>query len=196
MRFEVSKDVFDLLPDACFGVVAVRGEEIVAGASGYSRYRGGIEIQIDTRPDLRRRGLDVLARIQQELRVLVTVDEQDFPDVEEVDVKLLKLAKLRDGCVLTTDYNLNKVAGVSGIQVLNINDLANALKPVALPGEEMEVLIVKEGKEQNQGVGYLDDGTMIVVEGGKQAIGQTVTVSVTSVLQTSAGRMIFAKMQE
>ena len=85
---------------------------------------------------------------------------------------------------------------VSGIQVLNINDLANALKPVALPGEEMEVLIVKEGKEQNQGVGYLDDGTMIVVEGGKQAIGQTVTVSVTSVLQTSAGRMIFAKMQE
>ena len=143
-----------------------------------------------------RRGLDVLARIQQELRVPVTVDEQDFPDVEEVDVKLLKLAKLRDGCVLTTDYNLNKVAGVSGIQVLNINDLANALKPVALPGEEMEVLIVKEGKEQNQGVGYLDDGTMIVVEGGKQAIGQTVTVSVTSVLQTSAGRMIFAKMQE
>ena len=138
-----------------------------------------------------RRGLDVLARIQQELRVPVTVDEQDFPDVEEVDVKLLKLAKLRDGCVLTTDYNLNKVAGVSGI-----NDLANALKPVALPGEEMEVLIVKEGKEQNQGVGYLDDGTMIVVEGGKQAIGQTVTVSVTSVLQTSAGRMIFAKMQE
>ena len=128
--------------------------------------------------------------------VAVTVDEQDFPDVEEVDVKLLKLAKLRDGCVLTTDYNLNKVAGVSGIQVLNINDLANALKPVALPGEEMEVLIVKEGKEQNQGVGYLDDGTMIVVEGGKQAIGQTVTVSVTSVLQTSAGRMIFAKMQE
>ena len=143
-----------------------------------------------------RRGLDVLARIQQELRVPVTVDEQDFPDVEEVDVKLLKLAKLRNGCVLTTDYNLNKVAGVSGIQVLNINDLANALKPVALPGEEMEVLIVKEGKEQNQGVGYLDDGTMIVVEGGKQAIGQTVTVSVPSVLQTSAGRMIFAKMQE
>ena len=122
--------------------------------------------------------------------------DTDYPDLEEVDVKLLKLAKLRDGCVLTTDYNLNKVAGVSGIQVLNINDLANALKPVALPGEEMEVLIVKEGKEQNQGVGYLDDGTMIVVEGGKQAIGQTVTVSVTSVLQTSAGRMIFAKMQE
>jgi uncharacterized protein YacL len=142
-----------------------------------------------------RRGLDVLARIQKELRVPVEVDDQDFPD-EEVDVKLLKLAKLRDGCVLTTDYNLNKVAGVSGIPVLNINDLANALKPVALPGEEREVLVVKEGKELNQGVGYLDDGTMIVVENGKRAIGQTVTVLVTSVLQTSAGRMIFAKMQE
>ena len=125
----------------------------------------------------------------------VTVDEQDFDDTDEVDVKLLKLACLRGGCVMTNDYNLNKVAGVSGIKVLNINDLANALKPVLLPGEEMNVQIVKEGKEQNQGVAYLDDGTMIVVENGKKAIGEQVTVLVTSVLQTSAGRMIFARLK-
>lgn len=142
-----------------------------------------------------RRGLDVLARIRKELEMRVTVDEQDFDDTDEVDVKLLKLARLRGGCVMTNDYNLNKVAGVSGIKVLNINDLANALKPVLLPGEEMNVQIVKEGKEQNQGVAYLDDGTMIVVENGKKAIGEQVTVLVTSVLQTSAGRMIFARLK-
>ena len=132
------------------------------------------------------------------------MDEQDFDDTDEVDVKLLKLARLRGGCVMTNDYNLNKVAGVSGIKVLNINDLANALKPVLLPGEEMNVQIVKEGKEPGQGVAYLEDGTMIVVEdaknrvvveNGKKAIGEQVTVLVTSVLQTSAGRMIFARLK-
>lgn len=143
-----------------------------------------------------RRGLDVLARIQKELDMDVRVDEQDFDDTDEVDVKLLKLAKQRGGSVLTTDYNLNKVADVSGIRVLNINDLANALKPAMLPGEEMPVQIVREGKEQNQGVAYLDDGTMIVVEGGRRVIGESVWVVVTSVLQTSAGRMIFAKLRE
>lgn len=143
-----------------------------------------------------RRGLDVLARIQKELDMDVRVDEQDFDDTDEVDVKLLKLAKQRGGSVLTTDYNLNKVADVSGIRVLNINDLANALKPAMLPGEEMPVQIVREGKEQNQGVAYLDDGTMIVVEGGRRVIGESVWVVVTSMLQTSAGRMIFAKLRE
>lgn len=143
-----------------------------------------------------RRGLDVLARIQKELDMDVRVDEQDFDDTDEVDVKLLKLAKLRGGSVLTTDYNLNKVADVSGIRVLNINDLANALKPAVLPGEEMSVQIVREGKEQNQGVAYLDDGTMIVVESGRRVIGQTAWVVVTSVLQTSAGRMIFARLRD
>ena len=142
-----------------------------------------------------RRGLDILARIQKELDTHVHVDEQDFDD-SEVDVKLLKLAKMRGGCVLTNDYNLNKVAGVSGIKVLNINDLANALKPVVLPGEEMLVQIVKEGKEAGQGVAYLDDGTMIVVENGRKAIGETVWVVVTSVLQTSAGRMIFVRLRD
>lgn len=143
-----------------------------------------------------RRGLDVLARIQKELDIPVIIDEQDFDDTDEVDVKLLKLAKLRGGCVVTNDYNLNKVADVSGMKVLNINDLANALKPVVLPGEEMLVHIVKEGKEANQGVAYLDDGTMIVVENGRKSIAETVWVMVTSVLQTSAGRMIFAKLKE
>ena len=143
-----------------------------------------------------RRGLDVLARIQKELEMTVVLDETDFEDTPEVDVKLLKLAKQRGGCVVTGDYNLNKVADVSGIKVLNLNDLANALKPVMLPGEELPVSIVKEGKEANQGVAYLDDGTMIVVENGRRVIGETVWVCVTSVLQTSAGRMIFAKLRD
>ncbi len=143
-----------------------------------------------------RRALDILSRMQKELGIQIQVDEQDFDDTDEVDVKLLKLARLRGGYVVTNDYNLNKVAGVSGIQVLNINDLANALKPVVLPGEEMLVQIMREGKEQNQGVAYLDDGTMIVVENGRKCISESVWVVVTSVLQTSAGRMIFAKLKE
>jgi len=140
-----------------------------------------------------RRGLDILKVIQQDIAVEVQITDADFEDVSEVDVKLLKLAQKIDGVVVTNDYNLNKVADLQGVPVLNINELANAVKPVVLPGEEMVVTIIKEGKESNQGVAYLDDGTMIVVEGGRKFINQTKQVIVTSVLQTAAGRMIFAK---
>lgn len=122
--------------------------------------------------------------------------EGDFPQVAEVDSKLLKLAQKLNGNVITNDYNLNKVAEFQGVPVLNINELANAIKPVVLPGEDMLLTIVKDGKESGQGVAYLDDGTMIVVEGGKKHIGEMVNVTVTSVLQTAAGRMIFAKPKE
>jgi uncharacterized protein YacL len=140
-----------------------------------------------------RRGLDILNRIQNELSVNVQIYEGDFEDIQEVDSKLVKLAKLTNGIVVTNDFNLNKVCEFQKVAVLNINDLANAVKPVVLPGEEMTVQVIKDGKEQNQGVAYLDDGTMIVVEGGRDHIGKHITVLVTSVLQTSAGRMIFAK---
>ncbi len=140
-----------------------------------------------------RRGLDVLAKIQKIPSVDVRIQEEDFADVKEVDAKLVKLAKLLGGKILTNDFNLNKIAELQGVQVLNINELANALKPVVLPGEIMEARVIKEGKEYNQGVAYLDDGTMVVVEQGRNLIGQTVRVQVTSVLQTAAGRMIFAK---
>jgi len=140
-----------------------------------------------------RRGLDVLAKIQKIPHVSVRIHEEDYPDVREVDAKLVRLAKLMGGRILTNDFNLNKVAELQGVQVLNINELANALKPVVLPGEIMEVRVIKEGKEYNQGVAYLDDGTMVVVENGRHLIAQTVRVLVTSVLQTAAGRMIFAK---
>lgn len=143
-----------------------------------------------------RRGLDVLNKIQKELNIDVQIYEKDFPDIAEVDSKLLKLAQVLSGKVITNDYNLNKVAEFQGVPVLNINELANAIKPVVLPGEEMRIQIVKDGKESNQGVAYLDDGTMIVVEGGKKHIGEIVDVTVTSVLQTAAGRMIFAKQKE
>ncbi len=142
-----------------------------------------------------RRGLDVLNRIQSDygIEIYDTSKEKSLADIHEVDVKLLKLARIMDGAVVTNDYNLNKVATISGIKVLNINELANTLKPVVLPGEEMEIFIVKEGKENDQGVAYLDDGTMIVVENGKKFIGKSIRAMVTSVLQTAAGRMIFAK---
>ncbi len=140
-----------------------------------------------------RRGLDILKIIQQDLPIQVDIVDTDFEDVSEVDVKLLKLALKIDGYVVTNDYNLNKVADLQGVPVLNINELANAVKPIVLPGEEMVVTVVKEGKEMNQGVAYLDDGTMIVVEGGRKHISETIGVVVTSVLQTAAGRMIFAK---
>ena len=142
-----------------------------------------------------RRGLDILNRIQSDygIEIYDTVSEKSLEEIPEVDVKLLKLAQSMKGMVVTNDYNLNKVATITGIGVLNINELANTLKPVVLPGEEMQVFLVKEGKESNQGVGYLDDGTMIVVEDGKKFIGQTINVAVTSVLQTSAGRMIFVR---
>ncbi|WP_372339226.1 PIN/TRAM domain-containing protein [Cohnella sp. WQ 127256] len=140
-----------------------------------------------------RRGLDILNKIQKELdvRVLIYEDANDEPG--EVDSKLVKLAKVMQGKVVTNDFNLNKVCELQGVSVLNINDLANAVKPVVLPGEEIVVQVIKDGKENGQGVAYLDDGTMIVVEGGREYIGTTMEVLVTSVLQTSAGRMIFAK---
>ena len=140
-----------------------------------------------------RRGLDVLSKLQKE--VPITVDETDYPDVDEVDVKLLRLCRDSGGTVVTNDYNLNKVAGVTGLRVLNINDLANALKPMLMAGEELTVQIVREGKEPGQGVAYLDDGTMIVVENGRRYVGETVTAVVTTVLQTSAGRMIFTRLK-
>ena len=140
-----------------------------------------------------RRGLDILNKIQKELDIDVKVNTTDFPDIPEVDSKLLKLAQAINGKVVTNDYNLNKVAELQGVFVLNINELANAIKPVVLPGEEMLVQVIKDGKESGQGLAYLDDGTMIVVESGKKFIGQNIDVLVTSVLQTAAGRMIFAK---
>lgn len=140
-----------------------------------------------------RRGLDILNRIQKDVKISVEIHEQDFEDIHEVDSKLVKLAKILNGTIVTNDFNLNKVCELQNIPVLNINDLANAIKPVVLPGEEMSVQVIKDGKEQNQGVAYLDDGTMIVVEEGRNYIGKRIDVIVTSVLQTSAGRMIFAK---
>ena len=140
-----------------------------------------------------RRGLDILNKIQKELPIEVEMYEGDFEDIPEVDSKLVKLAKVLDGIVVTNDFNLNKVCEFQNVQVLNINELANAVKPVVIPGEEMNVQVIKDGKEQNQGVAYLDDGTMIVVEEGRNFIGKKIEVIVTSVLQTSAGRMIFAK---
>lgn len=143
-----------------------------------------------------RRGLDIVTRIQKELDIELRIDETDFPDTQEVDIKLLKLTKLLHGSVMTNDYNLNKVAEVSGVSVLNINELAGALKPVLLPGEELDVQIVREGRENGQGVAFMEDGTMIVIENGRRFIGRTVTISVNTVLQTAAGRMIFARIPD
>src|SRR5699024_493582 len=140
-----------------------------------------------------RRGLDVLNRIQKELPVKVEIYEGDFEDIQEVDSKLIKLAKVIDGIVVTNDLNLMKVGDLQGVRVLYINDVGNEEKPVVLPGKKLVVQIIKDEKEQNQGSAYLDDGTMIVVEEGKNYIGKSIEVLITSVLQTSAGRMIFAK---
>jgi uncharacterized protein YacL len=138
-----------------------------------------------------RRGLDVLTKLQQ--IATLEIVERDFDDITQVDAKLVRLAQERGGKLVTNDFNLNRVAHVEGVAVLNINELANAVKPVLLPGEELRVAVIKEGKEPHQGVGYLDDGTMIVIENGRRLIGETVDVSVTSALQTMAGRMIFAR---
>ncbi|MFH1593666.1 MAG: PIN domain-containing protein [Candidatus Omnitrophota bacterium] len=143
-----------------------------------------------------RRGLDVLNRLQKSSNLTVKIHDEDFQDIKEVDAKIVKLAKLLSAKVFTNDFNLNKIAELEGVSVLNINDLANALKPVVLPGEEMTVKISREGKEYNQGVAYLDDGTMVVIDNARNSIGQTRTVVVASVLQTSAGRMIFANMPD
>lgn len=143
-----------------------------------------------------RRGLDILNEIQGQPEVEVKIVEKNYKNIKEVDSKLLKLAEDLKGAIVTNDYNLNKVASFQKVDVLNINELANAVKPVVLPGEEMQVVIVKEGKENNQGIGYLNDGTMIVVEGGKKYVGEMLDVAVTTVLQTAAGRMIFAKKKD
>ncbi|MDP1570696.1 MAG: hypothetical protein Q8L86_11895 [Vicinamibacterales bacterium] len=140
-----------------------------------------------------RRGLDILQKVQKMSGVEVIVSDVDFPEVKEVDLKLIELARTLTGKIVTNDFNLNKVAQLRGVQVLNINDLANALKPVVLPGEIMKVFILKEGKEYNQGVAYLDDGTMVVVDNARKMISKTIDVVVTSVLQTTAGKMIFGR---
>jgi len=143
-----------------------------------------------------RRGLDILQRLQKVASLNIQIVEDDFPAVREVDLKLIELAKLYEGKIVTNDFNLNKVAQLQGVEVLNINVLANALKPIVLPGETMKVFILKEGKEYNQGVAYLDDGTMVVVDNARKMIGKNVDISVTSVLQTTAGKMIFGKWDE
>ena len=143
-----------------------------------------------------RRGLDVLAKMQEELHVPLRIEEKDYEDETEVDVKLLRMARDMQGAVLTNNYNLNKAAGVAGVKVLNINELAGALRPVVLPGEDMPVRIVREGKEPGRGVGYLEDGTMVVIENGRRSVGDRVSVEMTTVLQTSAGRMIFGRMRQ
>jgi uncharacterized protein YacL len=140
-----------------------------------------------------RRGLDILQKIQKMANVDVMISDVDFPDVKEVDLKLIELARTLEGKIVTNDFNLNKVAQLRGVAVLNINELANSLKPVVLPGELMKVFILKEGKEYNQGVAYLDDGTMVVVDNARKMIGKTIDVVVTSVLQTTAGKMIFGR---
>src|SRR5438067_928106 len=171
------------------GVVVVpqfvlRELQLVADSSdGLKRNRG-------------RRGLDVLQRIQKMTTMNVQIVEDDFPNVREVDLKLIELAKIYEAKIITNDFNLNKVAQLQGVEVLNINELANSLKPIVLPGEIMKVFILKEGKEYNQGVAYLDDGTMVVVDNARKMLGKTIDVSVTSVLQTTAGKMIFGKWDE
>jgi uncharacterized protein YacL len=143
-----------------------------------------------------RRGLDVVQRLQKMSRLEVQLVDEDFPHVKEVDLKLIELAKIYKCKIMTNDFNLNKVAQVHGVGVMNINELANALKPIVLPGETMRVFILKEGKEYNQGVAYLDDGTMVVVDNAKRLISKTIDITVTSVLQTTAGKMIFGKYDE
>ncbi len=143
-----------------------------------------------------RRGLDILKRIQNQARVQIEITEKDFPRIKDVDAKLVALAKKREAQILTNDFNLNKVADLQGVDVLNLNQLAESLKPLVLPGETLDVLVSKEGKEAMQGVAYLDDGTMVVIDHGRSLVGEAAQVTVTSVLQTTAGRMIFAKRKD
>ena len=143
-----------------------------------------------------RRGLDILQKIQKNVDIRVEISDMEFPEIREVDNKLVAMAKALKAKIVTNDFNLNKVAELHGVGVLNINELTNALRPVVLPGEDMRVYVLKEGKEYNQGIAYLDDGTMVVVDNGRRHIGQTIDVCVTSVLQTTAGRMIFSRLKE
>ena len=142
-----------------------------------------------------RRGLDILNKMQKDQSIMVKISDIDFKDTQEVDTKLVKLAKVMNAKIITNDFNLNKVAEFHGVHVLNINQLSNALKPIVLPGEEMQVALVKEGKDPDQAIGYLDDGTMVVVENGRKQMNNDVEVTVTSVLQTTAGRMIFTRLK-
>ncbi len=157
-----------------------------------------LQILADSTEHLKRqrgkRGIEILHSLRKEPHVEVVIDEQDFEDLNSVDAKVIRLAKLRDAKVLTTDYNLNRIAQLEGVRVLNVNDLANALKPIFLPGEKLSIRLIKEGKEANQAVGYLDDGTMVVVENARWLIGKTVDVEVTSILQSPSGRIIFTKL--
>lgn len=141
-----------------------------------------------------RRGLDVLNRLKKDKNTLIRITDQDFPEIPDVDSKLVKLAKALNAKIITNDFNLYKVAEIQGVPVLSINQLASALKPIVIPGEKMKIVVIKEGKDPGQGIGYLDDGTMVVVDSGKRYVGEEVYVTVTSVLQTPAGRMIFAKV--
>ena len=150
----------------------------------------------DLKRERGRRGLDIINKIKESDKIKLTVIDKDYKDIKEVDAKLLKLALDLGAKVFTNDYNLNKVADVQGIPILNINDLANSLKPVVIPGEKMEIEVIKKGKGKNQGVGYLEDGTMVVVEDGQDLIDKTIKAKVTSVLQTSAGRMIFVRAED
>ena len=181
--FDICQTGFVEGPLVIPGFVLNELRHISDSADGLKRNRG-------------RRGLDILNKIQKELSIETQIYEEDFPEIAEVDAKLLKLAQVLNGKVVTNDFNLNKVAEFQGVPVLNINELANAIKPVLLPGEEMKVVVMKDGKEASQGIAYLDDGTMIVIEDGKKHVGSVITVVVTSVLQTAAGRMIFAKAKE
>ena len=181
--FDICQTGFVEGPLVIPGFVLNELRHISDSADGLKRNRG-------------RRGLDILNKIQKELSIETQIYEEDFPEIAEVDAKLLKLAQVLNGKVVTNDFNLNKVAEFQGVPVLNINELANAIKPVLLPGEEMKVVVMKDGKEASQGIAYLDDGTMIVVEGGRKFISEEIMVVVTSVLQTAAGRMIFAKPKD
>ena len=181
--FDICQTGFVEGPLVIPGFVLNELRHISDSADGLKRNRG-------------RRGLDILNKIQKELSIETQIYEEDFPEIAEVDEKLLKLAQVLNGKVVTNDFNLNKVAEFQGVPVLNINELANSIKPVLLPGEEMKVVVMKDGKEASQGIAYLDDGTMIVVEGGRKFINEEIIVVVTSVLQTAAGRMIFAKPKE
>jgi uncharacterized protein YacL len=156
---------------------------IADSADGLKRQRG-------------RRGLDVVNHLQKSSQISVVIWEMDFPEIRDVDSKLMELAKQLDGKLVTNDVNLSKVAKLRGISIMNINELANALRPVVLPGETMKVFVIKEGKEKDQGVGYLDDGTMVVVDNSRRLIGQNIDVTVTSVLQTTVGKMIFGRYNE
>jgi uncharacterized protein YacL len=162
----------------------LRELQVVADSSDSSRRQRG------------RRGLDILQKMQAHPRLAVQIIEDDFPQLREVDLKLIELAKKMGAPIVTNDFNLSKVAQLHRVRVLNLNDLANSLKPLVLPGEKMNIVVLKEGKEYNQGVGYLDDGTMVVVDNARRMIGRAVEITVTSVLQTASGKMIFGKLED